>query len=317
MCTCCGKKVSVILDTDIGYDIDDTWALGLLLKSPEVDLKYVLSATHDTTYAAKLLAKFLTVADRADIPVGVGIKQDDLIGGQARWVEDYDLASYPGTVYEDGVGALVDMIMNAPEPMTLLCIGPLPNIAAALEREPRIAARAHFVGMHGSLRYGHDGRSEVVQEYNVKCFPQAGQKVFTAPWDMTITPLDTCSLITLRGEKYQRVLTSDDPVARAIMENYRLWLAHDHPERAPLAEQHSSVLFDTVGVYLTFSTELLTMERLGVRVTDDGSTVIDESAKQMDCAMGWKDLGAFEDLLVQRLTHGCRGRLLTARRREW
>jgi inosine-uridine nucleoside N-ribohydrolase len=60
MCTCCGHKIPVVLDTDIGYDIDDTWALGFLLKSPEVDLKLVVSDTHDTTYSAQLLAKFLT-----------------------------------------------------------------------------------------------------------------------------------------------------------------------------------------------------------------------------------------------------------------
>ena len=43
------------------------------------------------------------------------------------------------------------------------------------------------------------------------------------------------------------------------------------------------------------------MEKLGVRVTDDGYTVIDENAKVINCAMEWKDLPAFEDLLVKRL----------------
>ena len=46
------------------------------------------------------------------------------------------------------------------------------------------------------------------------------------------------------------------------------------------------------------------MEQLGIRVTDDGYTVIDDEAKVINCAMAWRDLAAFEDLLVQRLTGG-------------
>jgi inosine-uridine nucleoside N-ribohydrolase len=97
------KKVPVVFDTDIGYDIDDTWALALLLRSPEVDLKLVVSDTQHTEYEAKLLAKMLEAAGRTDIPVAVGIKEHERAGGQAGWVKGYDLASYPGTVHRDGV----------------------------------------------------------------------------------------------------------------------------------------------------------------------------------------------------------------------
>ena len=50
------------------------------------------------------------------------------------------------------------------------------------------------------------------------------------------------------------------------------------------------------------STELVQMEKLGIRVTDDGHTKIDEDAKVINCATEWKNLGAFEDFLVDRLT---------------
>ena len=56
-------------------------------------------------------------------------------------------------------------------------------------------------------------------------------------------------------------------------------------------------------MYLAFSEELLEIEELGIRVTDDGYTMIDETAKIIRCATAWKDLEAFEDLLVARLTH--------------
>jgi hypothetical protein len=60
-------------------------------------------------------------------------------------------------------------------------------------------------------------------------------------------------------------------------------------------------LFDTVAVYLAISEELLNIDELGVRVTDDGFTVIDKAAKKVKCATSWKDMEAFEDFLVKRL----------------
>jgi hypothetical protein len=64
----------------------------------------------------------------------------------------------------------------------------------------------------------------------------------------------------------------------------------------------STTLFDTVAIYLAMSTDLLKKEKLGIRVTDDGFTRIDDKAKVINCATEWKDLGAFEDFLVNRLT---------------
>ena len=229
------------------------------------------------------------------------------IASQKSWVVDYELSSYPGTVYEDGVSALIDTIMGSPEPITLICIGPLPNVAAALEREPRIAERARFVGMHGSIRRGYDGSEKISAESNVINHTNACQKVFTAPWDITITPLDTCGIVTLKGEKYRLVRDCEDALTQTMIENYRIWwevACANSGGKLPTdrAEKESSTLFDTVAIYLAFSEELLVMEELGIRVTDDGYTVIDDNAKRINCAMDWKDLSAFEDFLVQRLT---------------
>jgi len=291
------KKIPVILDSDIGDDIDDTWALALVLRSPELDLKLFVTDYGKREYRGKVAARFLETAGRTDVPVGLGLDVAKGEGGQAPWVKGYDLAKYPGKVHQDGVGALIDMVMKSPEKMTLLCVGPLPNIEAALEREPRIAERARFVGMHGSLRKGYGGKSSPDPEWNVKADPAACRAALSAPWDITITPLDTCGLVALKGARYARIRDSKDPVARALVENYRAWCGND-PGRA---DRESSILFDTVAVYLAFSRENLVMERLGVRVKDDGITAIDEGAKKMDCAMEWKDLGAFEEFLTGRL----------------
>lgn len=297
------SRIPVIFDTDIGSDIDDTWALIMLLKSPEIEPKLILTEHGNTIYRAKIVTKILERAGRTEIPVGVGIKLSGETGPQLAWVRDYDITRYPGEVHRDGIRRLIETIMSSPEPVTLICTGPLTNIAAALEREPRIAEKARFVGMHGCLRKSPpEFGGEVIAEYNVRSDPKACRKALSAPWDVTITPLDTCGFVRLRGEKYRKVLESNDLLILDLMENYRIWLESRGDRWREIIETQSSILFDTVAVYLAFSSEYLVMEDLGVRVTDDGYTVIDEKAPTVHCAVEWKDLKAFEDLLVERLT---------------
>lgn len=309
------KSIPVIFDTDIGGDIDDTWALALLVQSPEFDVKLVTTAVGDTPAKAKIVAKFLETVGRTDIPVGIGVQPNKNGHRQTAWTKDYKLSSYPGTIHRDGVQAIVDTIMNSSQPVKVVAVGPLPNVAAALEREPRIARKAEFVGMHGSIRKGYGGSAKVSAEYNVRADVKAIRKVFAAPWKVTITPLDTCGIVQLKGQKYQKVLKRDSLLTRALMENYRAWYKYPIVQKnKDLSEAEvnkrvdqkvnssSTTLFDTVGIYLAMSTDLVKMEKLPVKVTDDGYTKIDKNAKVISCATEWKDLGAFEDFLVERLT---------------
>ena len=298
LCGAWACSATVILDTDIGDDIDDTWALGLLLKCPELPVTLVVGDQGKSEYRAKLIAKMLTIAGRTDVAVGVGLDVNAHGGGrQSEWVKDYDLADYPGKVNRDGVQAIIDTIMSSVEPAVVICIGPVPNIAEALRREPAIAARARFVGMHGSIRKGYGGRDQIDAEYNVRADAKACQAALSAPWPVRITPLDTCGLVHLTGDKYKKVRDSNDPVARAIIENYRIW-----SEDKKVPDVRSSTLFDTVAVYLAFADAHCHLERLRVCVDDKGYTRIDPAGKMMEVATAWKDLDGFEDWLVGRVT---------------
>lgn len=294
------KAIPVILATDIGDDIDDTWALGFLLKCPELDLKLVLTEYGKAQYRAKLIGKFLQATGHGHIPIGVGPElgpQGE--GPQAAWVKDYELGSYPGKVHSDGIQALIDTVMQSPQPVTLIVIGPMPNVAAALAREPRMARHARVVGMAGSVRLGYNGAAPPSAEWNVKADVKAAQQVLAGAWEVTITPLDTCGLVRLEGEQYRSVREATNPVAATVIENYRIWSASGQDPRA--ADSHSSTLFDTVAVYLSLTQQLCTMETLNLRVSDDGYTRIDPGGKRMQVASQWKSLDAYRNFLVQRL----------------
>jgi len=297
-------RLPVILDTDIGGDIDDTWALSLLLKCPELDARLIVSNTEDTEYRAAIIARLLEVAGRTDVPVGVGIKQSDQKGRQVQWIEGYSLDSYPGRLYRDGVRAIIETIEASTVPVTLICIGPLTNIAEVLRRAPHVARKTRFVGMLGCIERHQDGIGGAIAEWNVLYNLKACQVVFQAPWlDMTITPLDTCGQVRLRAPKYAVVRECRDPLVQAVIENYRSWL-----EGQPDTE--SSILYDTVAVHLAYSTEFLEMKKMNLRVTNDGFTVPDDLGIPVNVALDWtapmpgfiSGLDAFEDLLILRLT---------------
>jgi inosine-uridine nucleoside N-ribohydrolase len=298
-----GAKIPVVLDTDIGDDIDDTWALLMLLRMPQFDLQLALGDYGNARYRARLLAKLLHRTGRSDVAVGIGVNPADDPGQQSSWLGNYQLSDYPGVVYEDGVQALIDTINNSPQPVTLICIGPVPNIAEALRRDPGIADNARFVGMHGSVFVGYNGSATPDIEWNVRVAPLALQAVFNAPWDCTITPLDTCGLVKLQGENYRRLYESDDPWLKILMENYRAWLpGAPFVDPATDTSRISTTLFDTVAIYLAAAQDLVEVRDLPLRVADDGRTVVDQdNGRIVHCAVTWKNLAAFEEKLVDIL----------------
>jgi len=273
----------------------------MLLQCPELDVKLVATDAGNTTYRARIAAKMLEVCKRTDVPVALGVPPGEEPGPQGDWIEGYSLSKYPGTVHHDGVGAIIDTVKASPDPVTIICIGGVPNLKAALERDPSFCENARFVGMHGSIRKGYSGRATPQPEANVRTNPAALRAVFDAPWDCTITPLDTCGIVHLRGGKYQRVYQCDRPGIEALMKNYRIWNPSWMGNRPDVAKE-STTLFDAVAVYLAFSEELCVMEDIPLAVTEDGMTVVEEAKRKVHCAMAWRDLGAFEELLVERLT---------------
>lgn len=289
-------RIPVILVTDIGDDIDDTWALIMLLKSPELDLTMVATTFGKAEYRVKLVARILSIAGRADIPIGMGAGGRNGEGQQQAWVKDYDLASYAGKIHEDGVQAMIDAINASAQPITLISIGPSNTIADALKRQPAIASKAIFVGMQGSVRRGYNG-GNVCAEWNVKANVAAAQTVLLAPWKQClITPLDTCGVVRLTGDRFKALRGIQNVLVGALMENCRLWANKPGLEEL----QESSVLFDTVAVYLAVPgpRALVGMEDLNIIVTEDGFTKIDPSGVRMFVATEWKNLDGFSDELA-------------------
>ena len=295
------SPIPVVLDTDIGSDVDDTWALAYLLRCPELDLKMVLCGTGDTHYRGRIAARFLEISGRSDVAVGLGPTGAGSHLYQLPWVEDYQLSDYPGTVHEDGVAAFIDLVHQSAVPITLIAVGPLPNIREALARDPSIAPKINFVGMHGSIDRGYG--DEPAAETNVRVDVPAFRAALTADWNsFKITPLDTCGRVVLGGDYYQSLMRSNNPMVKALIENYRIWAKLVTWIEVDYFHEKSSTLFDTVAVYMAFDESLLNFERVPISVTDDGFTIRDpEKGKTVRAAMSWKSLDGFYQHMTERL----------------
>jgi len=292
-------RKNILLDTDIGTDIDDTWALGLLLNCPELQLGFVLAATGDTLYRARLTCRILDEIGHSEVPVGVGIPTDfsRTARRQEAWVGNYQLGDYPGKVHQDGIQAAGEWLRST-EDATIITIGPLTNVAALCARHPDLISRCHLISMLGSIARGHRDAEGVISEYNVCGDIRGAQAVFKAPWkSVTITPLDSCGNIILAGERYQRFLASNRPIPRCIRENYSVWRKLD----AASPPLQSSVLFDTVAIYLAFAEELLVMRELCIEIDDAGFMRKTAAGRPVRTALDWKDKEAYLDLLLERL----------------
>ncbi len=297
--------IPVVFHTDIGTDIDDTWALAQILRSPELDLKYVLTDTGDTRYRAALVAKFLEAAGRTDVAIGIG--QPSPTGDQPRnldpWLKGYDLAKYPGRVDTDGIAGVIRCVMASPEPVTIISTSAVPSLALALAREPRLAPKCRFVGMFGSIDRGYGDTPPPVAEWNVKVAPAALRAVLAAPWqDVLITPLDTCGNVSIAGADYHAIWSAtDDPVLRAVIESYCIFAPRVTWMHCDFFATHSTTLFDCVAVYLATSESLVETETLKLRIGDDGFMVRDPHGIPVRVALRWKDRAAFEHQLALRL----------------
>ena len=299
-------RTPVVLDTDIGTDIDDSWALLQILRSPELDLKMVLTDTGDTTYRATVAAKLLEAAGHTDVVVGIGLHEEYKEKNHTLepWIRGYNLADYPGTVHKDGIDAFIDLVMNSPETVTVIAIGGVPGIADALEREPRIAAKARFVGMHGSFDVGYGGSPEIAPEANVRIAPEALRKVLAAPWqDKLLTSLDTCGLSDLRDANYRRIWCAvDDAAVRALIESYMIFAPRVPWMHCDFFTWRSTTLFDSVAVHLAHSEEWVEIDPVTFHITDDGFTIRDEAGPlEARVALRWKDRAAYEADLTNRL----------------
>jgi purine nucleosidase len=270
------QKQKVILDTDLGGDIDDAYALALLLASPEIDILGVVMDYGNTSKRAEIACRMLYETGRENIPVVVGRKTNDEFSNQFYWGEGFDKVK---PVKQAGADFIIEQLKKYPDEVILITIGPVSNLSDIIDKEPGILKLAkHVYAMFGSFYMGYSSSPVPAPEYNVLADVKASKKFVSSGAKITYAGLDITTYVNLKYDLIELLNDRKSPLTDAIVGLYSLWSFGRDPKPEP-------VLFDAVTVSMILWPELFTTKKVFVKVTDDGYTVIDEN-KEPNCEIG-------------------------------
>ena len=219
------EKHSIVLDTDIGDDIDDALALALALNSPEIDVQGITTVFGDAQRRAQLAKHILSTFGREDIPIAVGIgkplQQRHPPSGVAQAVilgnmlyDEETFSTFSGPEF------IVQQALEHPGKLTLVCIGPLTNVALALLIEPRIALAIRSIVMMG----GSSGLP--LPEWNVRSDVQAAHMVLSSGIPITLIGLNVTTRCQLRKQDIEQLRKSTTAQAQLLYQLITIWQQH-------------------------------------------------------------------------------------------
>jgi inosine-uridine nucleoside N-ribohydrolase len=285
-----------ILDTDIGDDIDDAFALALALHSPELRLLGVTTAYGDTELRARLVDRYLGAVGRSDLPVAAGVATPHTYEmTQAAYARQT-----PERKHADGVEFLLGQIREHPGEITLIAIGPLTNVQAAIERDPATFRKLkRVVLMGGSIYRGYDDwktgtRQPASSEWNVRCDPAGLRALLAVGVPVFMMPLDSTQ-IRLETKEREAIFSHGSPLTDQLTLLYHQWMG-GNPDHAV-----APTLFDPVAVTYAIRPDLCPVMPMRLEVDDKGFTGPVEGTPNAQVCLK-SDEKWFLELLVGRIT---------------
>jgi inosine-uridine nucleoside N-ribohydrolase len=283
-----------IIDTDIGDDIDDAFALALALQSPELHLLGITTAYGDTELRARLVDRFLAAVGRRDIPVAAGVPtphQNALT--QAVYAE-----REPDRKHPNGVDFLLSQIRKHPGQITLIAIGPLFNVEAAIEKDPATFKELkRVVIMGGSVYRGYDTEKDAHRppdpEWNILRDPAGAKALLASGVPVFVMPLDSTQ-IHLEPDDRERIFSHGSPLTDQLTLLYHQWMAGSGGHWA------TPTLFDPVAVTYAIGPDLCPMKPIRLEVDDKGFTRPVDGPPNAQVCLESNEKG-FLDLLTSRV----------------
>ena len=254
--------IRLLLDTDVGGDVDDVFAVLLAARHPGLDLIGVTTVNGDVAQRTRIARKLLRLAGRPQVPVVTGLGPTlsgrDPGHGISSGVGFAPEGEETGSGAEgDAVSFIVGAVMASPTPLTLVAIGPLTNVGAALRQEPRLAQRLHALIFMG----GRLGADAELGEYNLNTDPEATKIVLESGAPLRIGTLEVTRQATL-GRTDMARLRQADVACIAAADMLERYLQQQSRDRTPM--------YDPLTLTLAYTPDYLTMQpvRLEGRYAD-------------------------------------------------
>ncbi len=289
------EPIPVLLDTDIGTDIDDVYALAQILHSPELKLLGVTTVSGDAVARARLAAKLLATAGRTDVPVYAGTGTPPQNNqGHCVWAAGF---TAPALHESGGVEFLRRQINARPGEITLIAVGEMTNVAALLAAEPGIGKKIKAIAlMGGAITRGYATGSKPEPEWNIKSNAAAAQVVFHSGIPLLVAPLDSTVELKLAPEWKVKIFSHGTPLNDALASLDFIW-RHTNNWNAT-----APTLFDNLAVALVATPGIAPLTPLHIVVEADGLTrVIADRPPNAQFALT-SDPAAFLEYVTARLS---------------
>lgn len=280
----------VIIDTDIGDDVDDAFAVALALRSPELNILGITTTFGDTAARAQLLDRFLRETGHPAIPVAAG----EATHTSSRMTQRaYAERNPPGTPHANAIEFILTQIKRNPGEITLISIGPLVNVGALLDKDPAAFRKLRrVVLMGGSIArgYGDLGYTKPKgpePEWNLKNDVPAAQKLFASGVPIFMMPLDSTQL-KLDEVKRAILFQTGTPLTDALTLLYHEW------------GQETPTLFDAMAVAYAINPALCPATAMHITVEPDGMTRREPGAPNSEVCLD-SDPEAFFRFYIPRL----------------
>lgn len=211
-------KTKILIDTDIGGDVDDALALALALNSPELEIIGITNVYLANEWRANVTRNILRVYNREDIPVSTGAEKP-LIG----W---WDESRIPNSSRDFGqiggkpLPCACDFIIQTAEQednLTILAIGPLTNVGLAIAKAPHILSKINIVMMGGQINKAHP-------EWNIVCDPEAARIVFESGVPIRMAGLDVTNRCQFTREEVDEIKNTGNPRTDMLGEMMELFI---------------------------------------------------------------------------------------------
>ena len=201
-------RIPIIIDTDPGHD--DALAIMFAVKSEIFDIKAITTVAGNSTIdnTTRNARYFLNLLDREDIPIYSGSKKPllrKLIKAVVHGESGLDGINPKNNsnLTNDAVDKIIKIVKNN-ENITIVTIGPLTNIASAIEKDGESMKRVkQIVIMGGAIKV--PGNKNRVAEFNIFVDPDAANIVFNFPVKKFLVPLDACKNIQLQLEDFEKL----------------------------------------------------------------------------------------------------------------
>jgi purine nucleosidase len=279
------ERQKVILDCDLGGDIDDAFAVGLLLSSPEIEILGLVMDHGDTPGRGRIACRLLYETGMESIPVIIGRHTPVIVGvdtvpagpsHQFSWAEGFDRLR---PRKDDAAEFILRSLDRYPGEVTLFTVGPVCNIADLLDRDPGALRKTRrVVSMFGSFFTGYDGGTAPDAEWNVRADVRSARRLLASGADLTLAGLDVTVMVRLGEADRQQIFFRRSALTDALSGLYSLW-------RFETWSRPDPTLFDVSAVGMTLWPELFTTREVRVDVTDTGHTVIADSGPS-NCRIG-------------------------------